>query len=156
MRLHAAPIRWFSNDFRVTADGREICCLDFAALRTRGHFEVDGVRYDVTAEGIVPQRLKLERDGRMLAEAARDGVFTNAYTVRAEDRTLTLRGSLMRRPFDVSHGDLRIGAIRPVRFFGRSAIAEFTAPLPLHLQVFLLAVTLLVWRKRARAESSSG
>jgi hypothetical protein len=154
--LHASPVRWFSQDFRVSADGREICTLDLAAMRSRGQFDVEGERYEIAARGIVPQRYRLERDGRVLAEVSRDGVLSRAYTIRAEDRSLTLRGTLMRRRFDVLHGDLHIGAIRPVRLAGRSAIAEFTAPLPLHLQVFLVAVTLLIWRKRARAASSSG
>lgn len=152
--LEATPIRLFSADYQVTRDGQPVTLIDMATLRSRGQFELDGVPYTFRATGLMGGSYVLESQGRTVARATRERLIPLLYRVNAGDRMLGLALHAPGRRFTVRHGDRVIGEVRPRRLLSRSARARFEEPLSLPVQVFLLSLVLLYWRRRARASSS--
>lgn len=152
--LEARRLRLFSSDYQVTLDGQPVALVDMTTFRSRGQFELDGVTYTFQAGGLMGGSYVLESQGRTLARATRERLIPLLYRVNAGDRMLNLGLHAPGRRFTVRHGDRVIGEVRPRRLFSRSALARFDEPLSLPVQVFLLSLVLLYWRRRARASSS--
>jgi hypothetical protein len=94
----------------------------------------------------------LERDGRVIARAARQSFFARGYDVTAEDRMLALRAKgLLGRTFILLHGDVPCGTMRSTSLFRRSATVDFTSNLPLPLRVFLAFLVMASWRRSQRS-----
>ena len=152
--LRARPVRWGSWDFRVLDGDTEIARLDLATIRTRGEYELAGVRYEVAREGLLAGRYVLRAGERVIARTERESLVPMVLRVVAEDRQLTLESRLgFRSVFVVKHGDREIGGARRTSLFKRGFRIDAERGLPVHLTLFLLVIVLLTWRRRARASS---
>ncbi len=149
--LEVTPLGTFSGSFRVTAEGREITCLDIARLRDSGAFELAGIPYRLEREGTFRGRYSLVERERVIARAERKGFLRPWYQVTAGDRLLVLRqrgffGSL----FTVEQNRASLGTIRRRGFIHRIATATLDDKIPLPCQMLLLFLALVQWRRQAR------
>lgn len=154
-QLHARRTRLFSSDYWIQEGTRNLTLLDLARLRSRGEFLLDGASYEFRAEGLLGGSYVLERDGRVVARATRAQLFPLVYRVHAGDRILELHSHPPGRKFSLRHGDRVTGAIRPAGPFSRSGVAEFQEALAPAVEVFLIALVLLKWRRRARGSGAA-
>ena len=155
--LRALPVGWRSWEFRVLDGEMEIARLDLARFRTRGEYELAGVRYEVAREGLLASRYVLNAGGRVIARTERESLVPAVLRVVAQDRQLTLHSRLgLRSAFVIRHGDREIGSARRTSLFRRGFRIDVERGLPLQLTLFLLVIVLLTWRRRARAASGSG
>lgn len=156
--LTLIPKHWFSWDFRVTEDGRDIALIDRDWFRERATLDVDGASYHVRRTSLVHGTFALELDGRVIAEAKKTSAFRRAFeVVTAEGERYELAAvSMFRRRFELLRGGVPVGVVEPVSVFGRTATAKFPTTLSRPLQLFLVFLVLVLWKRASDAAASSG
>jgi hypothetical protein len=155
LNLRAVPVSPLSSDFRIFDGDTEVTILDLARFPSRGRFALDARAYLVQGRGIFRRSYSLEENGMTLCRAVPEGF--RSMRIEGLDRALKLSGvGFLMRGFRLMHGDAPMGTIQRTRVLGRGAVAELPRQMTLPTQIFLLAVALLIWRRRARARSGGG
>jgi hypothetical protein len=155
--LTLIPKSWLSWDFRVTEDGRDIAFIDRDWFRERATLDVDGATYHMRRTSVVHGTFALEHDGRVVAEAKKTSAFRRAFEVVTVDgeRYELQASSMFRREFQLLRGGVPVGAVRPVSIFGRTATVNFPQTVPRPLQLFLVFLVLVLWKRTSDAAASS-
>ena len=156
--LRAHPTRFFSWDYQVwdEADLSSRLELELGAFREGGRVLVDGEEFIVRKEGVLGSHFILEAGTGVLAEAVKQGAFSGTFKVRVADRVFTLRAAgLFSRRYILLHGRQELGSISPSGFFGRTAVVDLPADIPIPIRLFLLCLVLLLWKRAAAAAASS-
>jgi hypothetical protein len=147
--LQIEPLRWFSWDFSVGRDGREVAALDISWWRERGALVIDGVSYAVVREGLVSSDFRMTGpDGRVVATASKPSLFRRRFDVVAGSHTVTLQArSAWGRTMDVLLDGRPAGTVTPAGMWTRRASADLPDTLPRPVQVFILWLVLLLWKR---------
>ena len=149
------PKAWYSWDFSVTAGDRTIARFDLSTWRERGVITIDGIEHRVFRESLLGDFV-IERGNSPLARATKQSAFTNTMTFRHDGREYTLRKqSWWKRSFVVLDGEKQIGSLAPTSLWTRRATVDLPAQWPLHLQAFVIWLTLVLWKREAHAGSGS-
>lgn len=160
--LAATPTSLLSRNFTLSADGRLLGRLDQASFRERATVTLDGTPYTFSHHRL-QRAYTLEVAGREVARARREGLVRRIFEVTADGGAagasplalrLQQRRSLLSlsHRFDVSDGRDVVATIRRPNLFGRRAQADFPPSIPLPVQVFLLWIALMMWKR----DDSSG
>ena len=154
--LTLVPASWFSWDFRVLDEGgAEVAVIDRHSFRERASFLVGGREHTVRRTSVLHGTFVLEESGRVLAEATKPSSFRRLFELAAGPNRYTLRAvSAMRREFELVSGGTPVGRIKPVSAFGRKATAEFTSDIPRELQLFVVFLVLVLWKRAQDAAAS--
>jgi hypothetical protein len=154
--LTLIPKSWLSWDFRIEDDGREIAFIDRDWFRERATFAVDGAAYDVRRTSVVQGTFTLERGGVEIARAQKTSAFRRAFEIETADheRYELRAASTFRREFQLTRGGVPVGSISPVSMFGRTATAHLPETVPRPVQLFMLFLVLVLWKRRSDASKS--
>jgi hypothetical protein len=156
MTLEIVPTNWFSWNFTVSQQSRPIAGFDISWWRERGSLTVEGKTYPVSREGMMSGDFVLESDRGILARATKLSALRRSFTVVSGAKTYTLRAKqAFRRSFVLLDGDREIGRIAPESAWGRRASANLPADVPLPVQVFLVWLTVLLWKRDSDAAAAS-
>jgi hypothetical protein len=146
--LVLTPTRWYSWDFRVTANGQEIALIDRDWFRERATFAIDGKSYEVRRTSMLRSSFVLERGGTVIAEATKPSSFRRTFEVTVGDKRLTLRAvSVFRWEFHLFDGPTWVGRIRRVSVFRRRATAEFLEGMSREVQLLVVFLVLVLWKR---------
>jgi hypothetical protein len=147
--LQIEPLRWFSWDFSVDRDGRQIAELDISWWRERGELVIDGATYAVVREGLLSSDFRMMApDGSVVATASKPGLFRRRFDVVFGGHTVTLQArSPWGRTMDVLLDGRGVGAITPAGIWTRRASADLPDTLPRPVQVFVLWLAVLLWKR---------
>jgi len=150
MRLTLTPRRWYSWDFIVTDDSRQVAEMDLSAWREKGVLVVQGADHCVYREGAMSGDFILERAGAVLARATKPSAFHRSFVLDYKGRQYTLRAkSTFRRAFILLDGASQIGSLAPNSMWTRTATAHLPDDWPLPLQVFAIWLTIVMWKREA-------
>lgn len=150
--LTLRPRRWFSWDFRVLAGDEDIALIDGHWLRERASFTLGDETFEVRRTSVMRGTFVLERSGEPLAEATKGSALRRAFDVRVGAERYELRAvSIFRREFRLFRGGIPVGVIRPVSAFRREAIAQLPDRMPLPVQLFLLFLVRVLWKRASDA-----
>ena len=148
------PKAWYSWDFSVTAGDRTIARFDLSSWRERGVITIDGIEHRVFRQSLLGDFV-IERGSSTLARATKQSAFSSTVIFKYDGREYTLRKqSWWRRAFVLMDGDRQIGSIAPTGLCTRRAAVDLPAQWPLHLQAFVIWLTLVLWKREANAASS--
>ena len=148
--LTAVPRHWFSWDFTVTERSQAIAELDISWWREKGVLTVQGVDYRVYREGVMSGDFILESAGSVLARANKPSAFHRSFAIDHEGMRYTLKAKdAFRRAFLLLDGDRHIGSVSPEGIFTRRATVDLPAVLPLAVRVFIIWLTLILWKREA-------
>jgi len=115
---------------------------------------VGGSSYNVYREGVMSGKFILEGNGTQLASAEKPSAFRRSFTVRRDDKIYTLQAeSAFKRSFVLLEQDRPIGSIVPRGMFTRKATVDFPDDLPLSVHIFLIWLTVILWKRDAAAAS---
>jgi hypothetical protein len=152
MRLTLAPRRWYSWDFIVTDDAREVATMDLSAWREKGVLAVRGDEYRVYREGAMSGDFILERSGAVLARATKPSAVHRSFVLEYRGRQYTLRAkSAFRRAFVLLDGESQIGSLAPNSVWARTATVQLPDDWPLPVQVFAMWLTIILWKREANS-----
>jgi hypothetical protein len=148
MRLELAPMSWFSWDFRVLQNGSLLANIDVSSWREKGVLAVGGSNYKVYREGLMSGRFILEGNGTEMAFAEKPSALRRSFTVQHDGRTYVLQAeSAFKRTFVLLEQGEQIGSIVPAGMFTRKATVNLPDVLPLPVQVFLIWLTVILWKR---------
>lgn len=152
--LSAIPKRWFSWDFTIQdRDGQTVGEVSLSA-RERGTVTAGGIERKVTRESALGAFV-LEEAGTAVAKAVKPGAFKKSFTIEHAGRLFTLEPrAAWKRELVLHEGDRELGAIIPEKVFARRARVELTDDLPLVLKLFVVWLTLLLWKRTSETVAS--
>jgi hypothetical protein len=151
--LEVVPTGWFSWDFTISEGSRPVAEFDISWWRERGELTVQGSTFRVSREGMLSGDFLLESDRGILARATKPSVLRRSFTVQSGTKTYTLQArSAFRRSFVLLDDDREVGAIAPHSAWTRRASANLPTDMPLPVQVFLVWLTLLLWKRESDSE----
>ena len=144
--LDLVPKGWFSWDFTVLRDGALIAEIDISSWGEKGTLTVDGDQYAVYRDGFLGPFI-LDLNDTQVAVASKIA-FYRSFTVGHQDKTYTLKAaSGLGRTFVLLENDQEIGWIAPAGWFTRKATVDLPDQLPLPFRIFLLWLTVILWRR---------
>jgi hypothetical protein len=153
--LRIVPHRWFSWDFTVSQGSQAVAEIDISWWRERGELTVQGARFRVSRQGMMSGDFLLESDRGVVARATKPSVMRRLFVVQHEAKTYTLRArSVLGRSFVLLDAEREVGTIAPAGVWSRRADVDLPAEIPLPVQVFLIWLAVLMWKREA--DSASG
>jgi hypothetical protein len=148
--LKAIPKHWFSWDFRIIDDDRDIARIDVSSWRERGVLTIDGARYGVYREGWMSGPFVLESRGSVLARAEKPSAFLRSFVIDHNGRHYTLRAqSPFRRAFVLLAGSTQVGSLAPDSVFTRRVSIDLPGDWPVAVKVFTVWLAVLLWKRNA-------
>jgi len=155
--LQIRPMRWFSWDFAVERDGREVAELDISWWRERGALTITGQTYAIAREGLIAGDFRMTApDHSVVATASKPSVLRRRFDIVCRGHTVVLEArSAWRRTMDVLLDGRAVGAITPSGAWTRRASAELPDALPLPVQVFVVWLAVLLWKREQDAAAAS-
>jgi len=152
--LEAKPRSWFSWDYRVLDAGREVGGFNLAWLREGGALLVGAEKCPVRREGLWGDWI-LDWRGREVARATKPSSWSRRFLVRFGGREIELvPPHVFTRSFAAREGGRTVGEIAPAGIFTRRTRIDLPSDVPLPVQVFMLFLVILMWRRAAQSSDS--
>ncbi len=151
--LEIIPHSVVSWDFTVLRDGSPVAVIDVSWFREKGVLTVDGAEYPVYREHLMSGAFILEFNGTPLARAEKPSAFFRSFIVEHAGQTYTLKAeTALFRKFVLLDHDREIGSITPEGPLTRKATVDLPDSLSLPVQVFLIWLTVILWKRQASHE----
>lgn len=148
--LQLIPNGWLGWNFDVITDGNKIAEIKTSTLPESGTFSIDGVSYRAFREGMFSGDFFLESDGQTISRAQKTSAFRSSFDITWVDRSYTLKKeSLVGRTFILLEGDVEAGSIRREGSLSRKATALLPEVMPLHVQLFVTWLAILLWKRES-------
>jgi hypothetical protein len=145
--------KWFSWTFSVM-DGTDPVAqaVDLSWWSDKGQLTVQGVTYTARREGVLSGSFVLESPSGVVARATKPSMLRRSFILEHSSRKYTLRAaSSFGRTFLLLDGSTRIGSVSPEGIFTRRAAVELPPTLPLIVRVFIIWLTVMLWKHEANA-----
>jgi hypothetical protein len=98
----------------------------------------------------------LDQGGAVIASAEKEGTFSRTFLIPSTAGPLTLKPrGIWQRAMVLHDGDAEIGWISPAGIWSRSARIDLPEQLPVAMRLFLLWLTLILWRRAASSAAAS-
>jgi len=152
MMLHIAPTHWYSWDFTVTDESRTVADIAMSWWGEKGELTIADTTYGVRREAPMSGAFVLEHAGSVLARAEKPSFFRREFVIHHAGHEYTLRReSFFRRAFVLMNGSQQIGSVAPKSTFTREAAADLPHDLPLPVRMFIVWLTVILWRREQNA-----
>ena len=147
----ARPHGLLTSGFDLVGGEVPLATMEGSFWREGGRVHVGNDVWELRRQGW--SAFRLVRNGLDEATARPQGLFRNGFEIAHAGRTYRLvRQSVWRRAYAVLDGGVEVGSIEPTSVFTRAAAVRLPDSMPLQLQVFVVAVVAIQWR---RAQSSA-
>lgn len=154
--LQLVPQNWFSWNFDILDDDHLVASIKVSSLPETGTFSLDGADYRARREGMFSGDFLLEGNAQTIAHAQKPSAFLSTFEIQYSDRSYTLKKeSVVGRSFVLFDGDREVGSIRPEGFLSRKSAVSLPATMPRPVQVFVLWLAILIWRREANAGAAA-
>ncbi|MGA7413009.1 MAG: hypothetical protein WBW33_21210 [Bryobacteraceae bacterium] len=148
--LELVPHSVLSWDFSVLREGVPVAEIDVSWFREKGVLTLDGVQYPVYREHLLSGAYILELNGTQLARAEKPSALFRCFLFEHPGKTYTLQaGTAVFRKFVLLDDDREVGSITPEGPLIRNAMVDLPDNLPLPVQVFLIWLTVILWKRAA-------
>ena len=143
------PTGWFSWDCVVQDSTQQtIAELNLSPWRERGAICVGEVEHKISRQGAGV--FVLQEGESVLARAEKPGFFSGTFRIEYTEKQYTLESrSVWRRERVLYEEGKEIGTIIPEGAFTRRARAEFPDDMPLVLKLFVVWLTMLLWKRQS-------
>ena len=154
--LQLVPESWLTWNFDVLENDHQVAQIRTSTLPESGTFSIQGSDYRAYREGMFSGEFFLESDGQTIARAQKPSAFVNTFEIRHADRSYTLKKeSFVGRSFVLLQGDLEVGSIRRESLLNRKAAVSLPDNMPRPVQVFVMWLTIILWRREANAGAAA-
>lgn len=152
MLLEAIPDSWFSWNFTVTDGRRPIADIDVSWWREKGVITVDASEYRVYRERVLGGAFVLERSGSVLARAEKPSFVSRRLIIECNGVKYTLRPRhILSRAFLLVGDSGVMGALSPRGLFSRRMQFDLPGDLALPVRVFIVWLTIILWKRDSDA-----
>lgn len=154
--LKVVPNSFCSWSFRVEDFEGAVEQIDMAWVREHAEVTIGDDRYRVTKTAPFGGGFEMTRDGQVVASAGKR-MMVRTFDVQAGERHFELSAlSIFGRAFGLFENGQQIGTMSPVSMWGRTARADFPDDIPRDVQVFLIWLVLILWRRAASSAAAAG
>ena len=154
--LQLVPESWLTWNFGVLDNDRKITEIKTSTLPESGTFSIDGTDFRARREGMFSGEFFLENDGQTIARAEKPSAFRYVFNIEYSDRKYMLKKeSWVGRTFVLLQGALEVGSIRPEGVLSRKAAVSLPEDMPTPIQVFVVWLTILLWKREADAGAAA-
>ena len=153
--LKVIPKAWWSYGFSVM-DGAECVAqsVDRSSWKDKGELRIQGVTYTARRE---KGAYVVESAAGVLARAVQPRKWYRTFVVEHSGHQYTLRAkSAFRREFLLFDGSTQIGSLSPEGMFTRRAAVDLPQTLPLVMRVFVIWLTMTLWKHADAAAAGGG
>ena len=152
--LEAIPTTIFSTNFRLEQDKKLVGELDPSAWRCKATLELEEGTYSLYREKLLGGDYLMERNGNVVARAAKVSILHNRFAVQVGTQTLELKKlGWASRKFGLFDGDRQIGIIYPQGYVTKRANIDLPEEWPLASRVFMFWLAFLNWKQQSQAAS---
>lgn len=153
--LTATPRGWFSWDYAVSSKNDHLADIDISWWREKGTLTVDGQQYGVYRERPLSGRFILESNGTILASAEKPSSLRRRLIIEdAAGRQYELKPrDMFSRTFELHQGATVIGRLSAKGLLSRGMNVDLPETLPLPVRVFVMWLTVILWKRDAQAAS---
>jgi hypothetical protein len=154
--LSATPRGWFSWDYAVSRNSDHLADIDISCWREKGTLTVEGQRYGVYRERPLSGKFILESNGTILASAEKPSSLRRRLLIEdAAGRQYELKPrDMFTRTFQLHAGAAVVGSLSASGLFSRRMNVDLPETLPLPLRVFVMWLTVILWKRDAQAAST--
>lgn len=153
--LTATPRGWFSWDYAVSRDHDHLADIDISWWREKGTLTVDGRQYGVYRERPLSGKFILESDGRIVASAEKPSSLRRRLLIEHADKQYELKPrGMFTRTFELHSGPTTVGSLSAKGVFSRRMNVDLPEALPLPVRVFVMWLTVILWKRDAQAASA--
>jgi hypothetical protein len=146
----------FSRDYEVRDGIAPVAEFSLSTFGERTELRVGLDLYQARRTGWINSGFVLERYEREVARAEPQGFFRRAYEIRAPGTMAILKPrGFARTDFVVFAGDTEIGSIGRSGFWRTTIQATFRPELDRPIQIFLIWIATILWRRAATAAAAS-
>jgi hypothetical protein len=156
--LELIPQGWFSWNFTVLQQGSPVAEIGMSSWGEKGELAIAGATYKTYRERPLSGLFILELDATQVATAEKPSAFERSFNVVHEGKSYILKAaSVLKRQFVLLDGasNREIGSIRPAGVFTRKAIVDLPDELPLPVRVFVLWLTLILWKRQSEQSATT-
>ena len=147
----AKPRGLLTSGFDLLGDDMLLATMEGSFWREGGSVRVGNDVWELRRQGW--STFRLVRNDVDEAVARHRGFFKNSFEIDHAGRTYQLaQRSIWRRTFAVLDGGVEVGNIEPTSVWTNAAAVRLPDNMPLQLQVFIVGVVAIQWR---RAQASS-
>ena len=148
----AKPTGLLTSGFDLIGDDRLLATMEGSFWREGGSVRVGNDVWELRRQGW--STFRLVRNDVDEAVARHRGFFKNSFEIDHAGRAYQLvQRSIWRRTFTVLDGGVEVGSIEPTSVWTNAAAVRLPDTMPLQLQVFIVGVVAIQWR-RAQASSA--
>ena len=154
--LEAIPTNLFSYNFRLQQGNELVGEVDVSMFREKAQVELQDGSYTLRREGLWSGDYLLEKDDRVIARAAKIGLFQPSFEIELpNNRSVLLRRlSMWNRRFGLFEGEKQIGSVYPAGVFTRRSNIDLPGEWPLIDRVFVFWLAFLIWKRQNAAAAS--
>lgn len=155
--LKAIPNNFLSWDFTVFDGQTAVADIDISWWREKGTLSIESQEYQVYREGFLSGRFVLEQNEQLIAQAEKPSVLSRSMliTIGNQKYTLKPKGFLSRR-FVLLNDSNKVGELSPIGVFSRKMNIDLAEEMTLPAKVFIVWLTVILWKRESDAASSSG
>jgi hypothetical protein len=152
--LVTVPKSLWAWDFDVLdSGGLPVGEVRLGSWRERGSVTAAGVAYEIERQRGFGAFI-MTKEGVEVGRAVKPSALFRSFEIEHEGRLLTLKAwSSMRRAMALWEGGTTIGTIAPDGILTRRARIKLPDELPLALDLFLVWLTMLLWKRGADSET---
>ena len=159
MDLYIHSHKVFKWQFHIFQDDEQVADIDLNLLKEGADIEIKGETFRMFREGLVSGDFVLQAYGKEIVRADKPSVFKRRFAVHFAGRRFILEAvSAFRRTFvareELEDGSgVEVGRMTPIKWYKRSATVRFDDDLPLAVDIFMIALVLLMWKRSAESSS---
>ncbi len=149
----------FKWQFDVFENDALVADIDLKLWKEGADIEIKGEPFRIYRDGMFRGPYVLEAHRTEVVRATKPSVFKRRFEIDFAGRWFVLAAtSVFRRSFVVTEEPedgiaVEVGLIEAVKWYKHSAIARFDDDLPIAIDVFLIALVLMMWKRSAQSSS---
>ena len=153
--LKAIPKGWFTPDFTIFQDDTPVADIALSLWSEAADLQIQGMTCKMYREGMISGPFLLETEGEVLARAYKPSALFRSFEVEHGDRRYVLEAeSVWMRKFVLKEREQEVGSIYPEHAFTSRAVVELPAEISLPVQVFMLWLVVLMWKRGEEAAAA--
>ena len=149
----------FTFRFDVFEKDSPVAEIDLRMWKEGADVLIKGEEFQVVREKMMSGAFILEAHRTEVVRATKPSVFYRRFNIEFAGRRFVLRAvSAFRRAFVITEEPedgiaIEIGLIEPTKWYNHSAVARFDDDLPVAVDIFLISLVLMVWKRAANSSS---
>jgi hypothetical protein len=155
--LEITPNGIWSWDYSISDDEGFITQIDSRTFREACEFALGQDTYTIRRDGLMSGMFRLRSGEDLVASAEKPSAFHRRFIITSADESSyeLIAESAFGRRFLVNDDSGPAGYIEPLGIFTRKARAELEPAIPDPIRIFMIWLTLMMWRRATNTASSS-